>query len=99
MPRQYKQKPGSRLYLTNYLSNSIHQAIQAIKSRSMYYQSAKKFNVPKSTLMRRCKDQQSKKPGGTEITYKFISLVHSWQAYSEPCQTSNIEPFAKIVIS
>ena len=60
----------------------------------MYYQSAKKFNIAKSTLMWCCKDQQSKKPGGIEITYKFISLINSWQADSEPCQTSNIEPFA-----
>ena len=49
----------------------MQQAIQAVKGGAMYYQSAKKFNVPKSTLMRCCKDQQTKKPRGIEITYKF----------------------------
>ena len=77
----------------------MQQAIQAVKSGSTYYQSAKNFNVPKSALMRRCKNQQTKKPGGIEITYKFISLINSSYAYLEPCQTSKMEPFAKIVIS
>ena len=58
---------GSRPYLTNYLSHSVQQPIQAIKGGALYYQSAKKFNVPKSTLMRCCRDQQTKKPGGIEI--------------------------------
>ena len=49
----------------------MQQAIQAVKGGATYYQSAKKFNVPKSTLMQCCKDQQTKKPGGIEITYKF----------------------------
>ena len=49
MPRQYERKPESRPYLTNYLSHSMQQAIQAIKGGATYYQSAKKFNVPKST--------------------------------------------------
>ena len=62
---------GSRPYLTNYLSHSVQQPIQAIKGGALYYQSAKKFNVPKSTLMRCCRDQQTKKPGGIEIIYKF----------------------------
>ena len=62
---------GSRPYLTNYLSHSVQQPIQAIKGGALYYQSAKKFNVPKSTLMRCCKDQQTKKPRGIEITHKF----------------------------
>ena len=65
-------------YLSNYMSNSIQQAIlQAVKSRSVYYQLAKKFNVPKSTLMWCCKDQQKKKSAGIEITYKFLSLMNS----------------------
>ena len=71
MPRQYERKPGSRPYLTNYSSHSMQQAIQAVKGGATYYQSAKKFNVPKSTLMQCCKDQQTKKPGGIEITFKF----------------------------
>ena len=62
---------GSRPYLTNYLSHSVQQPIQAIKGGALYYQSAKKFNVPKSSLMRCCRDQQTKKPGGIEIIYKF----------------------------
>ena len=62
---------GSRPYLTNYLIHSVQQPIQAIKGGALYYQSAKKFNVPKSTLMRCCRDQQTKKPGGIEIIYKF----------------------------
>ena len=68
MPRQYERKPGSRLYLTNYSSHSVQQAIQVVKGGATYYQSAKKFNVPKSTSIQRCKDQQTKKPGGIEIT-------------------------------
>ena len=62
---------GSRPYLTNYLSHLVQQPIQAIKGGALYYQSAKKFNVPKSSLMRCCRDQQTKKPGGIEIIYKF----------------------------
>ena len=57
MSRQYKRKPGSRLYLTNYSSHSVQQAIQVVKGGATYYQSAKKFNVPKSTSIQHCKDQ------------------------------------------
>ena len=31
MPKQYEQKPGSRLYLMNYLNNSMQQVIKPLR--------------------------------------------------------------------
>ncbi|CAM1312261.1 Uncharacterised protein g5927 [Pycnogonum litorale] len=90
MPRVYKRKAGSRGYQTAYSQESLHNAIQQVKSGRLTMNAAsKQFQIPYGTIWNKTRTivQHAGKPGGqpvlsaTEETavVKVINHLTDWK--------------------
>ena len=85
--RRYKKIIGSKKKrYGDFLNDSLNNAVEAVKQGMTIRAAANQYNIPKSTLHRKCRKMQMKTPGGqlcltTEeenVIVKHLNVVGDW---------------------